>query len=364
MKRVLIIGGSGRIGGSIAEDLLKYSDAEITITGRSPISSRKNLNQCLRFKIVEISNPYCLKSAIADTDLVIHCAGPFALRDQSVLKTCIAQKVDYLDVSDDRRFTIEALSLHDQAEQAGITAIINTGVFPGISNSLVRASMEHFETVDAIRLSYLVEGSGGAGLTVMRTTFVGLSHRFEVWQQGKLQLVQPYSEPELIQFDHRKTHVYWFDVPETYTLKNSFPANSVTTKFGVLPEIYNQLTWLTAHWFPKSWLKNSLFIETLSRVSFAMTKISDRFSGIGIAVKVEVSGIKAGKSTTAISQFSHPNTAKACGMGTGMIAQSILTGQLRKLGVSTVETAFPTSLFHQGLALRNLEIYRDFSTLH
>jgi saccharopine dehydrogenase-like NADP-dependent oxidoreductase len=361
MKRVLIIGGRGRIGSSISEDLLKYSDAEITITGRSPISPKKKLNQHLQFEILETSNPRSLKEMITNKDLVIHCAGPFALRDQSVLKTCIAEKVDYLDVSDDRRFTIEALSLSDAAAAAGITAMINTGVFPGISNSLVRESVELFETVDAIRLSYLVEGSGGAGLTVLRTTFLGLHHSFEVWQQGKWRVVQPYSEPEIIQFDHRKTHVYWFDVPETYTLKNSFPVNSVTTKFGVLPEIYNQLTWLTAHWFPKSWLKNSLFIETLSRVSFAMTKISDRFSGVGIAVKVEVSGVKAGKSMTAFSQFSHPNTAKACGMGTGMIAQSILTGQLQKPGVSTVETAFPTSLFHQGLALRSLEIYRDFS---
>jgi saccharopine dehydrogenase-like NADP-dependent oxidoreductase len=364
MKRVLIIGGRGRIGGSIAEDLLKYSDVEITITGRSPISRKEEPNEHLHLKILEISDQRSLQEMIANTDLVIHCAGPFALRDQSVLKTCIAEKVDYLDVSDDRRFTIEALSLHHKAEQAGITGIINTGVFPGISNSLVRESVELFETVDAIRLSYLVEGSGGAGLTVMRTTFLGLHHPFEVWQQGRWQVVQPYSQPEFVQFDHRRTHVYWFDVPETYTLKNSFPINSVTTKFGVLPEIYNQLTWLTAHWFPKSWLKNSLFIETLSRVSFAMTKISDRFSGIGIAVKVEVSGIKAGKFMTAISQFSHPNTAKACGMGTGMIAQSILTGQLRKPGTSTVETAFPTSLFHQGFALRNLEIHRDFSTFH
>ncbi len=362
MKRVLIVGGTGRIGSSIAEDLLKYSDVEVTITGRSPISPRRNLDSRLRFETLEISHPKSLEIAIAHADLVIHCAGPFALRDQAVLKTCIAKKVDYLDVSDDRHFTIEALSLSHEAEQAGITAIINTGVFPGISNSLVRESVEHFDQVESIRLNYLVEGSGGAGLTVMRTTFLGLQYPFEVWQQGQWRIVQPYSEAELIQFDHRKTNVYWFDVPEAYTLTKSFPVNSVTTKFGVLPDIYNQLTWLTAHWFPKSWLKNPVFIETLARVSYAMTKLSDRFSGIGIAIKVEVSGEKTGKSTTAISQFSHSNTAKACGIGTGMIAQSILTGQLSKPGVSAVETAFPTSLFHQGLALRNLEIQRDFST--
>ncbi|MBC7880509.1 MAG: saccharopine dehydrogenase NADP-binding domain-containing protein [Anaerolineae bacterium] len=364
MKRVLIIGGTGRIGSSIAEDLLKFTDAEMTITGRSSISPRRNLDERSRFEILEISNLKSLEIAIANADLVIHCAGPFALRDQAVLKTCIAKKVDYLDVSDDRHFTIEALSLSHEAERSGITAIINTGVFPGISNSLVRESVEYFDQVESIRLSYLVDGSGGAGLTVMRTTFLGLQNPFEVWQQGQWRMVQPYSEAEHIQFDHRKTHVHWFDVPEAYTLTKSFPVNSVTTKFGVLPEIYNQLTSLTARRISKGWLKNPVFIETLARVSYIMTKISDLFSGVGIVLKVEVLGKKAGKSTTAISQFSHPNTAKACGMGTGMIAQSILKGQLSKPGVSPVETAFPTSLFHQGLALRNLEIYRDFSTLH
>lgn len=364
MKRVLIIGGRGRIGGRIAEDLLKYCDAEIALTGRSSNAQKKLLNQRLHFKILEINDLRSLKGLIANQDLVIHCAGPFALRDQSVLKTCIAEKVDYLDVSDDRRFTIEALSLHNEAEQAGITAIINTGVFPGISNSLVRESVECFDQVESIRLSYLVEGSGGAGLSVMRTTFLGLQSPFEVWQQAQWRIVQPYSEAELIQFDHRKTNVHWFDVPEAYTLTKSFPVNSVTTKFGVLPEIYNQLTWLTARWFPKNWLMNPVFIETLTRVSYTMAKISDLFSGIGIVVKVEVTGLKAGKPTTATSQFCHSNTAKACGMGTGMIAQSILTGQLSKPGVSTVETAFPTSLFHQGLSLRNLAIQRDFSVLH
>lgn len=362
-KCVLIIGGRGRIGSSIAEDLLKYSNAEITITGRSPISPRKQWDRRLRFEILEIGDTKFLKAAIANADLVIHCAGPFALRDQAVLKMCIAEKVDYLDVSDDRRFTIAALSLSEEAKQSGITAIINTGVFPGISNSLVRESVEHFEEIESIRLRYLVEGSGGAGLTVMRTTFLGLHHPFKVWQQGRWQIVQPYSEPEIAQFGRRKTNVYWFDVPETYTLATSFSANTVTTKFGVLPEIYNQLTWLTARWFPKSWLTNPLLIEALSRVSYGMTKISDLFSGIGIAVNVEVTGLKAGKLASETSLFSYPNTVKACGMGTGMIAQSLLTGQLRKSGVSTVETAFSTTLFYQGLALRNLNIQRECADL-
>lgn len=38
-NRVLIVGGRGRIGSSVARDLVSHTDAEITITGRDPQGS-------------------------------------------------------------------------------------------------------------------------------------------------------------------------------------------------------------------------------------------------------------------------------------------------------------------------------------
>lgn len=38
--RVLILGGRGRIGSSVAQDIATHTQAQITITGRSPASEK------------------------------------------------------------------------------------------------------------------------------------------------------------------------------------------------------------------------------------------------------------------------------------------------------------------------------------
>ena len=77
--------------------------------------------------------------------------------------------------------------------------------------------------------------------------------------------------------------VYWFDMPETFTLPKAFPTvKSVVTKFGSVPDFYNHLTWIAANVFPKSWIQNSGGVEFLAQVSHFMTDVTDNFSGIGV----------------------------------------------------------------------------------
>ena len=58
-----------------------------------------------------------------------------------------------------------------------------------------------------------------------------------------------------------------------------------------------------------------------------MTRVTDRFSGIGVAMQAEVTGEKDGKSACAYGTFQHENTAIAAGFGTGSIAQLIIEGK-------------------------------------
>lgn len=363
-QQVLILGGQGRIGSSVAQDLIANTQAKITVTGRllkSEAPAKQQQLPQVRFLALDLADREGLRRAIASHDLVIHCAGPFLYRDASVLELCIEQGVNYLDVSDNRAFTRRALDHRDAAAAAGITAIINTGIFPGISNSMVRRDVEQLDQAEQIHLSYVVAGSGGAGITVMRTTFLGLQQPFEGWMDNQWQLVKPYSDRETVQFPqpYGKTGVYWFDMPEAFTLVDSFPVKTVITKFGSVPDFYNHLTWIAAHIFPPSWLKNPAGIEFLAHVSHRMTAVSDRFSGIGVAIRSEVIGQNEGKSTTVCSTLVHENTAVAAGAGTGSIAELLLAGKLNKPGVWPVEQALSTDLFLQTLDSRGLEIFCD-----
>ena len=299
-QKVLILGGRGQIGSSVTADLLAHTSAEITITGRASHVAHPLLAGAgprLQYLALDLADRSGLTSAIGSNDLVVHCAGPFRQRDASVLKLCVAQGVNYVDVSDDRIFTQAALTHSPAAQAAGVTAIINTGVFPGISNSMVRQIVEQMETPQEIHISYVVAGSGGAGVTVMRTTFLNIQHPFDAWLEGQWRSVKPYSEVERIDFPgpFGLTNVYWFDMPESFTLAQTFPVKTVTTKFGTFPDFYNRLTWMTAHLFPKPLMRQQPFVEFLAQVSHKMTDLTDRFSGRGRCCTSRSAGPKGGK---------------------------------------------------------------------
>lgn len=359
-QRVLIIGGGGRIGRSVATDLLCHTDVTMTLTGRRSEAVFK-LQPRQRYQALSLDDLAGVRAAIAHHDLVIHCAGPFRTRDFNVLSQCIEQRTPYIDVADSPDYVREALAFRSVAEAAGVTCIVSTGVFPGISNSMVRQGIEQLELADRVHLSYLVAGSGGAGVTVMRTTFVELQTPFEAKVNGQRISIQPYSDREVLPFPepyNRGAGVYWFNTIEALTLPQSFPQlNSVITKFGSLPDTYNRLTgWMTL--MPTTWLQTPAVIEFLSQVSYAMTQVTNPFSGTGIAVRLAIQGQHQGQSATYLAMLTHPDTAEAAGYGTGSIAQLLLSRQLSLPGVWPVEQALPTSLFEQTLAERKLAIAR------
>ncbi len=363
VQQVLIMGGSGRIGRSVAADLLRHTDVAMTLTGRRsqamfPLSSR----QC--YRRLALDDQAGIRAAIAEYDLVIHCAGPFRTRDLSVLAQCIEQRTPYIDVADSPDYVSEALALGENAKAAGVTCIVSTGVFPGISNSMVRQGIECLDQAEQVHLSYLVAGSGGAGVTVMRTTFIELQTPFQARVNGEQVWIQPYCDREVLPFPkpyNKGAGVYWFNTVEALTLARSFPQlKSVITKFGSLPDIYNRLTGLMTL-LPAGWLKHPAMVEFLSQVSYAMTQVSDRFSGTGIAMRLAIQGQHQGDAATYLATVTHPDTAAAAGYGTGSVAQLILTQQLLKPGVWPVEQALPTELFEKTLAERGLHIHQ---TIH
>lgn len=355
-KKVLILGGQGRLGTSIAADILAHTDAAITVTGRR--QSSRPLPQRCDYLTLDLANREAVRQAISRHTLIIHCAGPFSYRDTHVLETCIAQGVNYIDVADNPHYVRAALKLREAAAISGVTAIVSTGVFPGISNSMVRQGIEQLEAAESITLSYVVAGSGGAGVTVMRTTFLELQQPFPGWIEGNWHTVQPYSQRETVSFPdpYKRCSVYWFNTVEAMTLADSFPVKTVITKFGSVPDLYNHLTWMMAHWIPKRLLQQPNTVEFLAHVSYRMTAVSDRFSGIGIAIRADIDGIHKNTPKRYTATFLHPDTAAAAGIGTGSIAQFLLSGELQAPGVWPVEKALPTRLFEAACQQRGLTV--------
>ncbi len=366
-QQVLILGGQGRIGRRVAADLVTHTNAKVTVTGRSqrskPTLALGSQVQALELELDDRDKLTASIHALQTDDrqqrnVVVHCAGPFHHRDGRVLEACIAAGVNYVDVSDHPSYTRTAIAYREAAAAAGITAIVNTGIFPGISNSMVRQSIEQLDTADTVHLSYVVAGSGGAGVTVMRTTFLGLQRPFQAWLKGRWQMVKPYSDREVVEFPppYGRVGVYWFDVPEAFTIPSAFPVKTVMTKFGTVPDFYNFLTWSVARWWHPRLLQTRAVIEFLSQVSHFMTDVTDRFSGIGVAIRVEVDGQKDGSPAKSYATLVHKNTAIAAGYGTGSVTELLLVGKLDKPGVWAIEEALSTALFTQAMQSRGVTI--------
>jgi saccharopine dehydrogenase-like NADP-dependent oxidoreductase len=369
---VLVLGGNGRIGRSVAADILTHTAAQVTVTGRlavveplagdlpaGDLPAGEPAAERLSYQPLDLADERAVERAIAQHDLIIHCAGPFRNRNHQVLLGCIAQKKPYLDVADSPDYVNKALTYRPLAEAAGVTAIISTGIFPGISGSMVRQGVEQLDSSESVHLSYLVAGSGGAGLTVMRTTFIELQTPFLSKINGKWRTIEPYSRREVVDFPrYGKGGVYWFNTVEALTVADTFPEiKTIVTKFGSVPDYYNRLTWLMAR-APKALLKNPQVIETLSKISYRMTQVTDPQTGVGIAMRVAIAGKQDGVSKSYIATFDHEDTAFCAGCGTGAVAQLILSGRLSKPGVWPVEQALSTELFEETLAERQLTVQR------
>jgi saccharopine dehydrogenase-like NADP-dependent oxidoreductase len=120
------------------------------------------------------------------------------------------------------------------------------------------------------------------------------------------------------------------------------------------------MTWIIANWWPKSWLKNQGAIEFLSHVSYRMTAVTNLLTGTGVTVRAEVAGRKDGKPARFVSSVAHESAAVATGIGSGTIAELLLSGELNKPGVWPVERALPTDLFEKIMLTRGVKIQQQW----
>lgn len=125
-------------------------------------------------------------------DLVIHAAGPFQQTEKcSVLEAAINTKTAYIDVCDDTDYSQRAKSFMSKALAANIPAITTAGIYPGVSNvmaaELVRAAeseSESEEKPEKLRFYYYTAGTGGAGPTILATSFLLLGEEVVAYNKG------------------------------------------------------------------------------------------------------------------------------------------------------------------------------------
>nr|XP_011459486.1 PREDICTED: uncharacterized protein LOC101315024 isoform X2 [Fragaria vesca subsp. vesca] len=313
-SRVLVLGGTGRVGGSTAIALSNLCpDLQIIVAGRNREKGADMLTTLggnSEFCEVDINNEKSLEAALEDADLVVHAAGPFQQAEKcTVLEAALKTKTAYIDVCDDTAYAFRAKSFHDRAVAANVPAITTGGIYPGVSNvmaaELVRlARSENKGKPERLRFFYYTAGTGGAGPTILATSFLLLGEEVVAFNKGEKIKLRPYSGMLKIDFGKGigKKDVYLLNLPEVRSTHEILGVPTVSARFGTAPFFWNWAMEAMTALLPAELLRDRSKVQQMVKMFDPVVRAVDEIAGERVSMRVDLD-CSGGRNT--VSVFSH-----------------------------------------------------------
>lgn len=358
-KHVLVVGGSGRVGGSVVTQIIKCGGS-VTVGATSLESfeiSQARWKELFpefqgkidQIKFVQINredknsvNNALLsnKDTSSPFDLVVHTAGPFQGKVNTfngVLAASIEQKIPYVDVCDDYCTASAAKTKYDtMAKETGVPCIISTGCWPGVSSlmakQLIKNALEKNQSIKPQDLSidffFFTAGSGGAGATLLVATFLILAEKALTVVSGRRKPVQAMKEYSRVNFgkivgDKDVAHL---NLLETASVHDKLGIGNVKALFGTAPAFWNTLLGVMAQ-LPQSLLANEPMMEKLAIFSLPIVRVVDYFAGATNAMRCD---LRCEKDPTlnASALYAHENLEPCVGECVVAFCAAVLTGRV------------------------------------
>ncbi|CAM6099817.1 unnamed protein product [Calypogeia fissa] len=336
---VLVLGGTGRIGASTARALNESTPpVRIVIGGRNRQKGETlaaELGEGTSFSQFDIEDVESLKSALNGVDLVVHTAGPFQRATKcTVLEAAIATKTAYIDVCDDSDHSKLAKGYHQQALAASVPAITTAGIYPGVSNIMAAELIRLNKTASSeslperVRYSYYTAGSGGAGPTILATSYLLLGEEVEVYQKGQLLRLKAYSGERVVDFAKGlgKKSVFLLNLPEVASTHKYLGVPSVSARFGTDPPIWNWAMSAVAKFAPAEFLKDRNKVNSLVELSDPLVRAVDGIVGEKVSMRVDVDFTDGRKS---VGLFTHKKLSVCVGRSIAAFVSAVLEGSTK-----------------------------------
>ncbi|OEU23588.1 hypothetical protein FRACYDRAFT_233763 [Fragilariopsis cylindrus CCMP1102] len=365
---VLVVGGSGRVGGSTVRWLQELAgrtennklNIKIKVGGRT----KKSFEQAKKRGVLPLEmnaeddfiqldwaewNEEQIETAILSSSdsnnnigLVVHTAGPFQGRtDPTLLRCCIKHNIHYVDVCDEYELAVTSKELfHDDAKQLGITAVVSSGIWPGVSALMAANAVEKLEEqdenknnensnkADTIDFSFFTAGTGNAGPTIVSATFLLLATPVLAYRNSKKVELEPWTEKRMINFGKsiQEKSVWLLDNPDVPTTAVSLGSGSsgipnVSSRFGTDPLPWNYLFGAMKA-IPRSILYNREIMQNFALFSEPIIRVVDQMVGSTNAMRVDVSNKDNTKTITSL--IVHNDLEMAVGLATAAFAIEVL----------------------------------------
>ena len=340
---VLVVGGSGRVGGSTVRWLQKYSnrqglDLNVQVGCRTKESFEKAqqsgvVGNDVSFQAVDLDGPSSkLSEAIQGCGLVVHTAGPFQGRtDPALLRCCIQSSIPYVDVCDEYELAVTAKDqLMEQAKTNGVPAVVCSGIWPGVSALMAaecKAKLEALgEDLETIDFSFFTAGTGNAGPTIVSATFLLLATPALNFQNSRMVKKEPWTESREVDFGPGVgiKPVWLLDNPDVPTTATALGIPNASSRFGTDPLPWNYLFGAMKA-IPQWLLYNRNAMQAFALFSMPIIRFVDQLVGATNAMRVDAIS-KSG--TTIEARIVHPDLGECVGLATAAFCLEVIKGNV------------------------------------
>ncbi len=159
MNKTYAVLGAGMQGTAAAYDLVKHANPARVLLGDVSFDQAKaaadrvnrltGTEKCEAHK-VDAMNEASLGGFLNDADVLLSCV-PYWMHPR-IAKVAVANKTSMVDLGGNTDITHETLALDEAAKAAGVTLIPDTGLAPGLVNSLGMYLIENLDQTDSVKL--------------------------------------------------------------------------------------------------------------------------------------------------------------------------------------------------------------------
>jgi len=203
MKILLI--GVGAVGSVISKYLNKDDEVAEVICASNDINRAKEfVNEGNKIKLIELdaSNIDEIADKARGVNLIINASLPRF--NENILEAALRVGAHYQDLASELADlkTAEQLKFVERFKEAGLTALINTGVAPGITNLLAREAADKLDTVEEIHFRCVEEQKASEFIFAWsaETTLDDLTAPPLVFRNGVFLLTKPFEDSEEYEF--------------------------------------------------------------------------------------------------------------------------------------------------------------------
>lgn len=361
--KVVALGGAGAMGRTAVRDLAASPQVEELLIADYNLEEASRLASELGEKVraarVDANDHGSLVQTVKGFDVALGTVGPFYKYEARMIRACIEAGVNYVSICDDYDAAEEALSLNDEAEEAGITAVTGVGWTPGITNVLARLAADQLDEVEEIAISWGCHASDTAGKAVTLHYLHAVTGMIPTYMEGRITYVPAGSGLERVKFPEPVGAIDVFHAghPEPITVPRFINARTVTLKGGLVEGYLVRL----CNALVKLKLTDIVYKKDL--VGNFFNRVLPYLENIGrppetcSACRVDVTG-KVGGRWTHLVYGAAAHMDALTGIPASVGVQLLGEGTVSVKGVTAPEACFDPRVFLQRISERGIRLYR------